>query len=260
MNYFFISIFGLIAGSFSSYITYRMGKGKDLLFSYSKCVNCNSRLKFYNLIPLFSFIFQKGRCSICKNRVSRRYVAIEIFFLSIFNYILFFNNGVVDHNLIFILIFATIFAMIAIVDLEYYFIPDALQVTLLLVIGIFMIFNAIDLNDIFKSLTSAILYLSFALFLHLSFLWVLKKEAIGVDDIKLFFCVGMLIGIEKFVDFAFFCGFFGVVFGSVWQKIKNDDTFPFAPSILTSCFLCFIMGVEYSMMEYLMVYFIEFIL
>lgn len=246
-------MFGLIAGSFSSFITYRLGEGQDFLFSYSKCTGCAKRLRFYNLIPLLSWYLQKGKCSNCGMKIPLRYPVIELFYLFVFCVIFNVNNEIINEFLIFSFIIVTIFIVMSIIDIEYYFIPISTQVILLFVIALYHFFSSVQAKIMFYYGLSAIIYCVFAYILYFLFLFLTKKEAIGIDDIKLFYSVGLLLGIDKFVDFAFFCGALGILFGVCWQRIKKDQTFPFAPAILTSTFICFIIGDRSSFLELIII-------
>lgn len=143
--------------------------------------------------------------------------------------------------------------MIAIVDIEYYFIPIQMQIGFLLAVLIFHFFYIDNINQLFYFCYSAVIFSAFSYFLYYAFLIFLKKEAIGVDDIKLFFTIGLLLGLKKFVDFAFLCGLLGLIFGIIWQRAKDDETFPFAPAILTSTFICFIMKENNSFLEFIII-------
>ena len=260
MIFFYISLTALIIASFISFVTYRLGTGQDMAFSYSKCTNCNYRLRPFNLVPLFSWLLQKGRCSTCKTKISKRYPAIEIFFVLIFNLIAYANNFQLDYHLFFLLIIATIMIAISIVDIEYYFAPISLQILFLLSVVTYLFMTKDDPKLIFQAAFSGLAYVAFFLILYYGFLLTTKKEAIGTDDIKLFYTIGLLIGLENFVEFTFYAGFFGVIFGLFWTKIKNDDTFPFAPTILTSAFLCFILNGKFELIDFLIVTIAKYIL
>ncbi len=251
MVFFYLFIAALIVGSFVSFITYRLGTGQNMLFSYSKCTNCNYRLKFYNLVPLFSWFLQRGRCSTCKTEISMRYPVIELFFVILFNLIFLVNDSKIDYNLLFLLIIATIMVIISIVDIEYYFAPLSMQILLLISVVAYLFFALSDSRDILYNAFSGLAFAGFALSLYYVFLFFLKKEAIGLDDIKLFFTIGLLVGFDNFIEFSFYSGFFGVIFGLFWTRIKKDDTFPFAPAILTSAFLCFILEGKFDLIDFM---------
>ena len=77
---FIIMIFfiGTVFGSFFTLAVYRIPLGKNITHERSFCPNCNHRLEFRDLIPVFSYIFLKGKCRYCKNKVRPRYLILEI--------------------------------------------------------------------------------------------------------------------------------------------------------------------------------------
>jgi leader peptidase (prepilin peptidase)/N-methyltransferase len=74
----FFFIFGLFWGSFINNISYRIVRKESFLGGRSKCPLCHSKLKWYELIPVLSFVLQKGRCNYCKKNISLRYPISEI--------------------------------------------------------------------------------------------------------------------------------------------------------------------------------------
>ena len=78
---FLVAIFALIFGSFASLLSHRLASKEPIIFARSKCLNCGTALKILNLIPLFSWIFQRGKCSKCHTKISLRYPIIELGFL-----------------------------------------------------------------------------------------------------------------------------------------------------------------------------------
>ena len=71
-------VFGLIFGSFLNVVIYRLKTGEPLGFSRSFCPECRAKLKWFDLIPLFSFIFLRGRCRYCQKKISWQYPIVEI--------------------------------------------------------------------------------------------------------------------------------------------------------------------------------------
>ena len=77
--YILIFVMGIIFGSFLTLATYRIPLHQDIIFKHSYCTKCNHKLNFLDLIPVFSFLFLKGKCRYCKSKISIRYPLIEIF-------------------------------------------------------------------------------------------------------------------------------------------------------------------------------------
>lgn len=90
MNIFFyimIFIIGITFGSFYTLAVYRIPKGQDITHKHSYCPNCNHKLNFFDLIPIFSYIFLGGKCRYCKQKIRPRYLILEtisgLFFIMI---------------------------------------------------------------------------------------------------------------------------------------------------------------------------------
>jgi prepilin signal peptidase PulO-like enzyme (type II secretory pathway) len=245
-----VAIFALIFGSFVSLLSYRLAKKEPIVFTRSKCTSCGLALKSSSLIPLFSWIFQKGKCLNCFSKISVRYPLIELSFLLSFLTIFF----VLDQHLswkmvIYFLITSTLIAM-CIIDLEEYFIPDSAQYFLAILATILLVLDGGNVG-VWNGVKSGLIYLGFSLILFLFFYLTVEIEAIGIDDIKLFFTVGLLLGTENFLAFSMFSGIIGFLFGLVWKKFTKEDIFPFAPAISLSTFFCLLFGSRINPVELL---------
>ena len=234
MEIFLIIIFGFIFGSFISMASYRLGtrgsKITDLIIRRSFCPKCNNILKIKNLIPIFSWIFQGGKCSHCKNKIPPRYILIEIF-TTIFFLISYFVLGQNFNVHLFIILAIIVILMIAsIVYLEHYFIPNITQISLLILAICYHIFITKNYN-IQNHILSAFLYALFIYSIFYIFLIIRKKYAIGSDDLKFFPIAGIFLGMNNFVYFIAFLGIFGIIYGVAWKFFKKEDTFPFAPAL-----------------------------
>lgn len=246
MEVFFIVIISLIMGSFASCVSYRLAQGQGFVFTRSKCVKCNATLKAKNLIPLFSWIFQKGKCHSCGDKISLRYPFIELFFLVSFLAI-YFLIGRVDQSFILLCLIVTLLIIMSIIDIDKYFIPDLLQI-ILMILAIFWAFlnGGSNMSD---NILEGIVFAAFGGALYALFYITTKQEAIGIDDIKLLFIIGFMIGLTKFLAFIFFAGIFGVVFGVLWKKIKKEDAFPFAPALCLSLFICLMLDKKFNISD-----------
>ncbi|QAT41174.1 A24 family peptidase [Clostridium sp. JN-9] len=74
----YIFIIGLIIGSFLNVCIYRIPREESISFPPSHCTNCGNRIKWYDLIPVFSYLILRGKCRYCKERISFRYPLIEL--------------------------------------------------------------------------------------------------------------------------------------------------------------------------------------
>ncbi len=250
IDFILIILLGMIAGSFITMASYRLatqGRSvRDLLFAPSSCPKCNHRLSILNLIPIFSFLLQFGKCSFCKSEIPIRYFIIEIVSTISFVIIYFILGQNMNLKLtLTLLAFIALFIMV-ITDLENYFISDISQIILLLIAVLFHLFVGFDnQHSIYYYYFSAIFYLFFILVIAYVFKFFFKKDGIGIDDIKFFAIAGFIIGFEKFAIFMLLSGIIGIIFGLIWKKMKKDDAFPFAPALIISLIICLAISSNY---------------
>ena len=220
MQVFLIGLAGLAMGSFTSLFTYRLATKQPLIFTRSKCTNCQVSLKAINLIPLISWFIQFGKCTKCHAKISIRYPLIEISFLAMFLLVYFILNKEINNKmLLYLAISSMLFAMI-IVDLEHYFIPDVMQYILTIFVGLLVVFNN-DNFSLINALANGFVYVIFGIGLWLFFYYAGGIEAIGIDDLKFFFIAGILLGLNNFIAFMMITGIIGAIFGLAWQTAES---------------------------------------
>jgi prepilin signal peptidase PulO-like enzyme (type II secretory pathway) len=243
-----ILIFGLCFGSFITMASYRISLPedlttklsiKDLIFKRSFCPNCNNQLKIKHLFPVFSWLFFKGKCGFCSQKISIRYPLIEIATASLFLLIFLTLGSKVDAKLILILLMAATLMIMVVVDLEHYFIPDITQIILAILALIYHLIIK-ENHNISYYLLSAIGFFIFGIVIHYGFLFFTKKQGIGEDDLKFFAVAGLMLGIDQLMIFMILNGILGTIFGLLWMHLKKDETFPFAPA-LSAAFLSLIL-------------------
>ncbi len=244
-----IAILSLVFGSFTSLVTYRLNSKESIVFARSKCPKCQKNLTPLNLIPLFSWLFQRGKCSKCQAKISKRYPLIESAFLIIFTTTFLLLEQKINLSLIIYLAIAAILIFMCIVDLEHYYIPDISQYILAIFVTSLLMAKGFGSDDIFLRFIPAFSYLFFGIALWLFFYFASGLEAIGIDDLKFFFIAGLALGFDNFLFFILLSGIFGAIFGSIWQKIKNDDAFPFGPSICLSFYVCLLIDGQINIVD-----------
>ena len=241
LELFLVIIFSLVLGSFVSFITYRLGNSKNLLAASSTCINCGCKLRVLNLVPLFSYFLQRGKCSNCSQKISPRYPAIELSCLISFVIIYFTLNRQLNSLMLLYFAISLILISMSVIDLEHYFIPNSLQYFLTFFVIILLV-NLGGKDLLVGNIKSAFIYTFFGICLWLFFYFAAGVEAIGIDDIKFLAVTGLLLGQDNFLAFMILTGFSGMIFGAIWQKITKDDTFPFAPALCLAFFVTMIFG------------------
>ena len=223
----FIFTIGLSIGSFLNVVIFRLPKNYSIVYPPSSCPNCGSEIKFYDNIPVLSYIILSGKCRKCGCKISPVYPAVELITALIF-YLLFvkyfynayffykiniFNIGYFSDHLLLQLdyfiaysFFMFLLVPVAFIDLFHQIIPDILNI--LTIISGFA-FNVLLLHKSFLfplyGLFGAGLFFYFiALFYEI----IKKKEGLGGGDIKLIAGIGSFIGLQG----AIFTIFTGSVF------------------------------------------------
>ena len=232
MNTVYLVVFfitGLGLGSFYNVVGLRICKNESIVYPSSHCTNCNHKLKFYELIPVLSYIFLRGRCKKCKEKISVMYPLIELFTGILFA-LSFYSFGFSAETILLIII-SSLFVIIIVTDLNYYIIPDII----LVVFGILILIY----NLIFKGIGAMVTYLLYGALMFL-FMFVLmklgnavfKEESLGGGDIKLMGVLGMTLKpIMSF--FSLSIGAFVALPISLYiYKTKKDKIIPFGPFIV----------------------------
>jgi len=232
-------IVGTVFGSFFGVVGGRLPEKKSIVYPRSNCNYCSHTLKWYELIPIFSYIIQRGKCRNCKRSISIFYPIIELasgllFALSYFCF------GF-SKELIIALLIVSFLVIVIVSDVTYLIIPD--EVTLFFSIAIILVkLFFFGFNDFFFSLLSGALLFSLMYCIMLLGNKIFKKETLGGADIKLMFFVGLVVS-PVLGLFDIFLSSFLALPVSLFSLIKNKDSvIPYGPFILMALFLiyCFI--------------------
>ena len=249
---FFTTIFfilGIIIGSFLNVVIYRFHTRK-VLGGRSACMSCQNKLHFYELIPLISFFVLRGRCRVCKTKISKMYPIVEfitgLIFLGLFlkfQDILFLNLPVFIFTYVYYAIVLSLLIVIAFYDLRHKIIPDALSIAfgLLSFLGLFF-FNeygfSIHIPTVLQFFSGFIIALPFALF------WLVSKGTwMGLGDAKLAIGLGYLIGLARALSgmvIAFWSGaILGILLVLFSKKYGMKSEIPFAPFLIFGTVVAF---------------------
>ena len=204
--YIIIFLYGIIIGSFLNVCIYRIPK-KESLLPHSHCTNCGCRLRWYDMFPVFSYLFLKGRCRNCKAKISLQYPLIEAF-NGISYLIVFMANGISMESVLYCLM-ASALLVISVIDERTFEIPVVLNV-FLLVLGIAAC--VIDRAHLLEHLAGLV---SVSLVLYLLYVGS-GGRAIGGGDVKLMGAAGLIVG-WKLIILAFFVG---CILGAVLHVLR----------------------------------------
>ncbi len=221
-----IFIIGLVIGSFLNVCIYRIPLEKTIVKGRSYCTSCDSLIPWYCNIPLFSFLFLKGRCKDCGEKISLVYPAVELLNASL--YLLVFKAFGLTITALFLAVLFSVLIVISFIDLKYQIIPDGLVLTIL-ILG--------AANGLYQILAADVhwyifLIGFFAASVPLLILGLIFPDGMGGGDIKLMAAAGLFIG-WKLILLSLFLGALYGLFVSVFillaKKGSLKSAVPFGP-------------------------------
>lgn len=233
-------ILGLCFGSFFNVVIYRLPAGESILNPPSHCPSCQKPIRWYDNLPLLSYLILKGKCRDCGSKISWRYPLIEILtgFIFLASYYLAFQS--VNLSFFLNLFFLSVLLVVAFIDFDTFIIPDRVILpAIFLSLGL-LIFNlalsSVKIlpllpGPVFSSLVGAVVAFLFFYFLAFISPLMFGKEGMGGGDLKLAFFLGLYLGYYVFV--ALFIAFFlGSLFGLsliYFRGKEKKEEIPFGP-------------------------------
>lgn len=243
MNIILVAILGLVVGSFLNAVIYRLHVKVSFMRGRSYCPNCKHDLNAKDLVPLFSFLFLRGKCRYCNKKISWQYPLVEFFTMASF-LILYLQFGL-NIDFFVYLIFTGFLMVIFVYDLKYYLILDKVSVPAIIV-AFLLSFFVLEI-DIVSLLISALIGGGFFL---LQFV-ISKGKWIGGGDIRLGVIMGLMLGYPVILVALFIAYILGSVIGVVLiagKKKKWKSQVPFGTFLSIATYIAFIVGeyiVEY---------------
>lgn len=228
----FAALLGSVWASFSGCAASRMKNGESFLKGRSHCDSCGHVLKPLDLVPIFSWLFAKGRCRYCKAKIPASCPVTEALGAASFVLILW-RYGLTLLGLR-NLIFTAILILISLIDWETGLIPDSL---ILASLASFLLFTGFisGWHGIWTGLVGGLMLGVPLLLLVLLIDRVLKRESMGGGDLKLFFAVGLYFPWRELLLVVILSCITGLLLALLTRKTtgdpENPKAFPFAPSI-----------------------------
>jgi len=221
-----VFIFGTLIGSFLNVVIYRIPNGESIVFPSSKCPSCQTSLKWYHNIPIFSWLFLRGKCGFCKTPISKQYPIVELLTGIIFA-LLYVKLGLVWYLPFVAASFAALLALVMI-DFKYMAVPDNVNFAALL-------FALIQPNFLDAMMYGAIaaggLYL-IGLFSSL----IARREAMGGADVIVAGTMGALLGFPNFFMALFLSAILAMIPAMIWR----DKGVPFVPFLALATFIVYL--------------------
>lgn len=236
-----IFMFGLCLGSFYACIGYRIPNDISTVSPGSFCPKCKEPLKWYMNIPLFSYIFLKGKCAYCKEKISLFYPLTELMtgILFTLSYILF---GFGQNFLISIILISVLSVTIN-TDLKYYYISDRV-IVLSILSEILIYLYYLNTKDLIYNIVSGLVMFGIMFSIKLIGDKVFKKESLGGGDIKLMLLVGLTLGIIDGITSLLISSVLALIFSILIMKKNKEGIIPFGPFLIIGTMIMYILSIN----------------
>ncbi|MEW9699792.1 A24 family peptidase [Paenibacillus sp. SI8] len=235
-------LFGHLLGSFLNVVAIRLLNGQSFVYPPSHCVHCKTRIHYYDLIPVISYVLLGGKCRSCKARISAVYPLGELATGLLFA--LFAWRWGWQAELLPAWLFAAVLVVIVHTDIKQRIIPDRVLA--------FAAFSIILIRLLWSSPLPLWNYAvsSLAAGGLLLVLGMISNGGMGGGDIKLFAVIGLFLGLESTIFVLFAASVLGILYGG-WQRLfhRQEDakTFiPFGPFIAVAAVAMYVWGEEIS--------------
>lgn len=232
--YIFVFLYGIVIGSFLNVCIYRIPKKESVVTVGSHCMSCNHKLAWYDLFPLFSFLFLKGRCRYCGTKLSAQYPLVEAV-NGLLYVIVFAVHGWNLESVLYSLLVSALLVL-SVIDYRTLEIPISVNAVIL---GIGIVHLVVDFENWIHYIIG---FFAASLFLFLCLI-VTRGKGIGGGDIKLMATAGICLGWQNIL-LALAAG---CIIGSVIQCIiiavtKNKTKFAMGPYLSVGIFVAMLWG------------------
>ena len=250
--YFVVFILGSLWGSFCNVCIYRLPVKGDVVSSRSRCRSCKKIIRWFDNIPLVSYIILLAKCRNCKTKINFRYFAVELStalsFLAVF-----YLYGVTISTLL-LMVLIIFFVIIFFIDLDHYIIPNELTFPLML-IGFIKSFDPnLNLNlfpNYIDSLIGGALGYILIWGLITLYLKIRNKEGMGLGDAKLLSAIGFWFGWYS-IPYVIFLSSFSALLIALPGLINKSKTMssqiPFGPYLIIGCLTFLILNSQIKLL------------
>lgn len=254
----FIFIFGLYFGSFFTKIGYRLPNNKSSLGNKSKCTACNHELGIMETTPLLSYIFLKGKCKHCNEKISIIYPFFELLtaILFVMCYFIFKDEYPELLNIIFAILFISSLIIIMICDIKYMIIPNEIllffgSILVILKMNIIyrlnngLIFIDMGYELLFIIIDGTIMFIIMYVIRLIGNL-IFKTDSMGGGDIKMMSYIALIIGWKMSIVVIFLGSFFALPLSIIKMYMKKEHMLAFGPYLALATMILFLSNISFE--------------
>ncbi len=240
LEYFLVCISGLVIGSFLNVCIYRIPREESIAFPPSHCTNCNYKLKVVDLIPIFSYLFLRGRCRYCKEKISLRYPSIEVLNASLY-LLIYFEFGLTLMTLRYCVL-VSILIVIGMIDYDTQFVFENTTIFGVVMGVIFIIFQELA----YKNGIMDFIIGGMAGFACIGVIVFITK-GMGVGDIEIATVCGLFLGAKGILLGLFLAIIIGGIVAVIILALKfkkAKEKIAFGPFIAIGSLMSMLWGVQ----------------
>lgn len=221
-------IFGAIIGSFLNVVILRLPENQSIVFPGSHCFSCQSALRWYDNIPMLSYLVLGGKCRYCKTHISMQYPVVEAC-MALLAAALYIKVGLTfDYGFYFLFLAALL--VIIFIDIHHQIIPDVISLPGILIglAGSFFCSHVTWQQSLLGILAGG----GFLYAIAFGYYVITKRDGMGGGDIKLLAMIGAFLGWQSLLFVVFFSSLTGSIIGistMIAQKKGSQAKIPFGP-------------------------------
>jgi leader peptidase (prepilin peptidase)/N-methyltransferase len=236
-----IVLFGLAWGSFLNVVIYRLPQRISIFRPSSFCPSCQKSIKFYDNIPLLSFIILNGKCRYCGEKIPVSYPIVE--FLTPLSFLLLYSHYSLSFHFFASCLFASALIVLSFIDFYLQILPDAITLPGILLALIYSLFRS-DLN-LTQALVGAVVGAGFLLFVYGAYYFLRKKEGLGMGDVTMMLMIGAYLGLQRTLFTLILASLSGALVGILFILFKKKDlqyALPFGTFLGPAAFVSLLWG------------------
>jgi leader peptidase (prepilin peptidase)/N-methyltransferase len=246
----FLCLVGAAIGSFLNVLICRLPEGLSIVFPPSHCPRCKHPIRFYDNIPVVSFLLLRGRCRDCNEKISSRYPLVEGI-TAVLSLLLFWKFGL-SWQYLFHFIFVCSLIVITFIDFDHQIIPDVITLPGIPIFSLIAVFfMGVPWMEVLIGILAGggLLYA-----IAVGYEFFTKREGMGGGDIKLLAMLGGFLGWKSLFFIVFVSSLLGALVGITMILLKGKDmkyAVPFGPFLSIAAVSYLFVGREAMLLFFL---------